>query len=73
MCIINDIEDWREEQYKDFQATLTDGKEDYVNCAGCGDEVEPTEVLPFTMHDINEAKELDYCITCIKIYKSDNE
>ena len=40
--------------------------------AGCSDEVEETEIKLFKMHDVNDGEELNYCISCIEIYKNEN-
>ncbi len=68
-----DINTYREEQYQDYQQKLSKPDAiELVKCAGCSDEVEENEVKLFKMHDVNDGKELNYCLTCIEIYKNEN-
>ncbi len=67
------IADWRESQYADYQRSIsTEEDVELVKCAGCFDKVEETEVRLFKMHDVNDGKEQCYCLTCIEIYKNEN-
>jgi len=68
------IADWRDNQLHDYLKSLEDEDEDdkLVKCANCYEEVEETEVRLFKMHDINDGEELNYCISCIEIYKNEN-
>ena len=67
------IADWRDNQLHDYLKSLEDDNcVELIKCAGCSDEVEETEIKLFKMHDVNDGEELNYCISCIKIYKNEN-
>lgn len=74
MCIVTDIHDYREQQYAQFQESISAPvvETELVKCSGCYDEVEPSEIKVIKMHDVNDGKELPYCLTCIEIYKNEN-
>lgn len=68
-----DIEFHREMQYAEFQQLISAPEPiKLMKCAGCFDEVEESEISLCKMHDVNDGRELEYCNTCIQIYKEDN-
>lgn len=71
--MVFDIEQYRENQYSDYQRSLcTPEAPELVKCECCGNEVEENETELCSMHDINNGMKLPYCKECIEIYKQEN-
>lgn len=67
------IADFRESQYCDFQKRLSiPDEEETVKCMGCFEIVALKESQFVKMHDINNGLEQDYCNDCIENYKNEN-
>ena len=72
--MIEDIEDYREEQYADYSIYL--GNQDVIEltkCNECGIEVEESEIELFDMKEYNDAGLVEYCTPCIENYKEENQ
>lgn len=68
------IEDYREKQWQNYRDTALVDAEcvELIECKCCGYEVEETEIKRTIMHDMNDAKQLPYCLECIEVYKKEN-
>ena len=66
--------DWRDNQLHDYLKSLEDDNcVELIKCAGCERYRDwETEIKLFKMHDVNDGEELNYCISCIEIYKNEN-
>lgn len=69
-----DIEDYREEQYKDYSIYL--GTHDVIEltkCNGCGFDVEESEIEPYTIITAEKKEDMLLCKECINYYKEENQ
>ena len=72
--MIEDIEDYREEQYADYSIYLgTPDVIELTKCNECGIEVEESEIEMFDMKEYNDAGLVEYCTPCIENYKEENK
>ena len=42
--MIRDVEDWREQQYQDYQSSLSEEDEELTKCEICGDDYEEDDL-----------------------------
>ena len=72
--MIEDIEDYREEQYADYSIYLgTPDVIELTKCNFCGIEVEESEIEMFLVEGAEEMQEQLYCKECIENYKEENQ
>ena len=72
--MIEDIEDYREEQLADYLIYLS--KEQLAErrkCNCCCVEVEVEKIEMFDMKEYNDAGLVEYCTHCIENYKEENK
>lgn len=60
--MVRDVEDWREQQYQDYQASLSeDDEEEEINkCELCGDEFDDVDLDLYTI----DGKDVMCCKYC---------
>ena len=72
--MIEDIEDYREEQYADYSIYLgTPDVIELTKCNCCCEHVEESEIELFDMKEYNDAGTVEYCTPCIENYKEENK
>jgi hypothetical protein len=72
--MIEDIENFREEQYADYSIYLgTTDVIELTKCNFCCEHVEESEIELFDMKEYNDAGTVEYCTPCIENYKEENK
>lgn len=66
------IDNYREDQLTEYLISNNGYHIDTVKCDCCKDEVEESETEYLAMHDINDGRKMNYCKTCIELYREEN-